>query len=96
MGDINLFNEESPGFFCQGFDNISVIKIRVDPKVTKAHSVNPLEKLVLYIKIVGEIFVFVKNCLVLYLAKVALRPIGLIPCQFPNRVISRFLKSFVS
>ena len=52
-----------------------------------------MQVFVYHLKVFGDIFKFVTNCLFLYLTKEALRPIWLIPCQFTNIIMSRFLKN---
>ena len=63
VSDINIFNTESSGFCCQGFNNFSSVKIIDDPRCIHFHRVNPLRLFLFRPKVVGDIFMFLNNCL---------------------------------
>ena len=60
-------------------------------KVPRPVGLIPCNFCVLHIKVVCFIFVFVKNCLFLYLSQGGKRPIGSIPCVFLCYIIRLFV-----
>ena len=63
VSDLKIFNKTHLSSVVLVLLMYSVVKIRVTPRGNKSHLINSLQISIFHLKVLGDIFMFVKYCL---------------------------------